>query len=111
MPWAGSLKQHQVGFSQVLLHVLLHVKSQGFGTKIEANGRVVRQPHATIPGVYVQGMDASEFINRTLSGFQFFRAANMKELVSWFTTKTDNHFELLTTAKFQECDFVPKRLL
>jgi len=69
--------------------------------KLKRMNGFVRQPHATIPGVYVQGMEASEFINRTLSSFQFFRAANMKELLSWFTTKTDYHFELLTLSSFK----------
>ena len=74
---------------------------KAFEQKLKRMNGFVRQPHATIPGVYVQGMDASEFINRTLSSFQFFRAANMKELLSWFTTKSDHHFELITLSDFK----------
>ena len=63
------------------------------------NGFVYR-PHDRIPGVFLQSDDCDDFINSALVQSQCFKGSDMKSLTTWFKTKSDPHFELLTMSKF-----------
>ena len=60
----------------------------------------VYAPHGTIPGVYVQGIAAMDFIDRELTKSAFFASVKTKDLVEWFETKGHPDFELLRGSSF-----------
>ena len=59
----------------------------------------VYSSHPRVPGVYLRGEEAKDFINRALSAHPVFRGADMKQLEAWFDSNDHPHFPLITPGK------------
>jgi hypothetical protein len=66
-------------------------------------GKHTMKPHARIPGVYVQDMEADDFINVALSTHdtEWAQTRPMTKLVAWFNENDHPRFERLTDAKMR----------
>lgn len=67
-------------------------QTQGF----KRMGDHIMQQHATIPGVYVEGVSDSTFINTVLGPYNFSIGFSMTKLQTWFETQENPIFERLT---------------
>ena len=57
------------------------------------------KPHASIPGVFCQAEEDTEFINRVLKPYHLYGCGSVKRLQEWFLSIDHPMFELLTPAK------------
>jgi hypothetical protein len=78
------------------LYLLARVgQTQGY----KRQGDWLMKPHDTIPGVFHQAEESTDFINRVLKPYHLYRGASMKYLQEWFSSVDHPKFELLTKAK------------